>query len=60
MTNFEMETSGIFGMTSILGHRACSCNAILANRANGTFSKDPATEVENLIQNILASVEKLP
>ncbi|MCB0663762.1 MAG: nucleoside phosphorylase, partial [Saprospiraceae bacterium] len=60
MTNFEMETSGIFGMASILGHRACSCNAILANRANGTFSKDPAAEVENLIKNILASVEKLP
>jgi uridine phosphorylase len=60
MTNFEMETSGIFGMASILGHKACSCNAILANRANGTFSKDPAAVVENLIQNILESVEKLP
>lgn len=60
LTNFEMETSGIFGMASILGHKACSCNAILANRADGTFSKDPASVVENLIQNILTSLEKLP
>ncbi len=50
ITNFEMETSVIYGMSKLLGHNACSLNAIIANRANGTFSKDPRQTVENLIQ----------
>ncbi|MEZ4951214.1 MAG: hypothetical protein R2784_17780 [Saprospiraceae bacterium] len=59
LTNFEMETSGIFGMASILGHKACSINAILANRANGTFSKNPAADVEFLIQAVLDKIEEI-
>lgn len=48
-TNLEMETSAIYGLAKLLGHNACSMNAILANRANGTFSQDPAKIVEELI-----------
>ena len=43
VTNFEMETSAIYGLAKLLGHDACSMNAILANRALGTFSKDSAS-----------------
>jgi uridine phosphorylase len=53
MTNFEMETSAIYAMASLLGHRALSFNVILANRALGTFSPDPAAGVENLIKSTL-------
>lgn len=49
ITNLEMETSAIYGLSKLLGHNACSMNAIIANRANGTFSNDPYTAVENLI-----------
>lgn len=49
ITNLEMETSGIYGLARLLGHRAISLNAILANRALGTFSKNPATTVDTLI-----------
>lgn len=49
ITNFEMETSVIYGLSKLLGHEAVSLNAIIANRANGTFSKDPKKLVENLI-----------
>ena len=49
ITNLEMETAGIYGMASLLGHRAVSLNAILANRANGEFSKSPKDTVDNLI-----------
>ena len=49
ITNLEMETSAIYGLSKLLGHHACSMNAIIANRANGTFSKDPYASVENLI-----------
>lgn len=49
VTNLEMETSAIYGLSKLLGHNACSMNAIIANRANGTFSKNPYQTVENLI-----------
>ncbi|RMA64261.1 nucleoside phosphorylase [Ulvibacter antarcticus] len=53
ITNLEMETSGIYGMAKLLGHKAISLNAILANRANGTFSKQPQKTVERLIEYTL-------
>ncbi|WP_372756657.1 nucleoside phosphorylase [Mariniflexile sp.] len=49
VTNLEMETSAIYGLSKLLGHHAVSINAIIANRANGTFSKNPGQVVENLI-----------
>jgi uridine phosphorylase len=49
VTNLEMETAGIYGMSSILGHNAISLNAILANRKKGTFSTHPDKIVDNLI-----------
>ena len=49
VTNFEMETSAIYGLSKLLGHKACSMNAILANRALGTFSKTPLATIDKLI-----------
>lgn len=49
VTNFEMETSAIYGLSKLLGHEACSINAILANRALGTFSKNPQETIDKLI-----------
>ena len=56
VTNLEMETSAIYGLCKLLGHNACSMNAIIANRANGTFSKDYNKVVEDLI---LYTLDKL-
>lgn len=50
ITNLEMETSAIYGMSKMLGHRAASLNAVVANRPAGEFSKDGAKAVENLIK----------
>ena len=50
ITNLEMETSAIYGLSKLLGHRAVSMNAIIANRTNGTFSKDYKKVVEDLIE----------
>jgi len=55
-TNFEMETSGIYGMSHLLGHKAISCNAILANRKNGTFSANPKPTVDRLIEQVLTKL----
>ena len=49
ITNLEMETAGIYGLSKLMGHNAISLNAIIANRANGTFSKTPRKTVEKLI-----------
>lgn len=56
ITNLEMETSAIYGLSKLLGHQAVSLNAIIANRANGTFTKDTKQAVENLIQYALDKI----
>ena len=53
ITNLEMETSGIYGLSKLLGHRAVSMNCILANRITGKFSKNPQKSVDKLIQYTL-------
>jgi len=53
VTNLEMETAAIYGLAILLGHKALSMNAIIANRANGTFSTDPYKTVDALIQYTL-------
>jgi uridine phosphorylase len=50
ITNFEMETSGIYGLANILGHEAISVNAIIANRSKNTFSKQATETVESAIK----------
>lgn len=49
MTNLEMETAAIYGLGKLLGHNCLSLNAIIANRADGTFSEDPYIAVDELI-----------
>ncbi len=56
VTNFEMETAAIFGLAKMLGHRAASCNAILANRITGEFSKDHHALEEKLIRQVLGEM----
>lgn len=58
ITNLEMETSGIYGLAKLLGHRAVSINCILANRATMTFSKRPTERTDELIQFTLECISK--
>ncbi len=50
LTNLEMETSGIYALSQLLGHEAVSMNCILANRSTGEFSTNPAKSVDELIK----------
>ena len=59
ITNFEMETSAIFGLGRVFGHRCLSINTIIANRQNKTFSKDAKAAVENMITQSLEIIEKI-
>ncbi len=56
ITNLEMETSGIYGLSKLMGHHAISMNCILANRSTGEFSKNPNKSVEELIQYTLGKL----
>ena len=56
VTNMEMETAAIYGLSKLLGHQALSMNAIIANRPAGTFSADPGKAVEKLIRYALSMV----
>jgi uridine phosphorylase len=58
ITNFEMETSAIYGLSKLLGHQCLSLNAVIANRVRKEFSKDGKAAVEKLIVRVLEIVSK--
>lgn len=53
ITNFEMETSAIYGLGKLLGHNCLAINAIVANRVQKEFSKDGKAAVETLIKKFI-------
>ncbi len=53
ITNLEMETAAIYGLGKLLGHECLSLNAIIANRASGTFSENPEKVINELIHYTL-------
>jgi len=59
ITNFEMETSGIYGMGKLLGHHCISLNAMVANRIQKEFSKDSFKLVDGLIRKTLDTLSTL-
>lgn len=60
ITNFEMETSAIYGLGKILRHNCLSLSAIIANRIHKNFSRDPISLMDELIKKSLEIItEKL-
>lgn len=59
ISNFEMETAGIYGLGKLLGHNCLSLSVIVANRISKTFSTDGGKAVEHLIEKALAVIVKL-
>ncbi|MDE3182262.1 MAG: nucleoside phosphorylase [Bacteroidota bacterium] len=60
ITNFEMETSAIYGLGKALHHHCLSLNAIIANRIHKNFSKDSLALIDRLIEKSLEIItEKL-
>lgn len=53
ITNFEMETAGIYGLGKALGHQCLSLNAIVANRITKEFSSNGNAAVEKMITKTL-------
>jgi len=59
ITNFEMETAGIYGLGKILGHSCLSLSVVVANRITRQFSRDGNAAIEALIERTLGIVEGL-
>jgi uridine phosphorylase len=59
ITNFEMETSAIYGLGKLLGHHCLSISTIVANRISQTFSEDGAAAVDRMIRQSLELIEKI-
>jgi uridine phosphorylase len=57
--NFEMESAVIIGLGNLLGHRCASVSTVLANRQLGTFHKDPAQAVSDMIDKIMGDIESI-
>lgn len=51
--NLEMETSALFGLSGLLGHRACTVCTVVANRLRKEFSRDHHAAVDRMIQQVL-------
>ena len=56
ITNFEMESSAIFGLGKLLGHECLSVNVVVANRVTQQYSKDGNAAVEKMIE---IAIEKI-
>jgi len=53
ITNFEMESSAIYGLSHLLGHNAVTVCNIIANRIRKEYSKDYKVSMEKLVVKIL-------
>ena len=53
ITNMEMETAAIYGLAQLMGHKAVSMNAIIANREIGEFTSNPHELIDKLIEYTL-------
>ncbi len=53
ITNFEMETSALYGLGKLLDHNCLTICVIIANRVRKEFTSDYKKSVEILIENCL-------
>jgi uridine phosphorylase len=56
--NYEMETSALYGLSKLMGHRACTVCAVVANRYANSFSKDYKPVISQLIDTVLERLTK--
>ncbi len=59
IANFEMETSALYGLGKLLGHRCCTCCLILANREKKEYIENHQEAINNLIRTVLERVVSL-
>ena len=53
ITNYEMESSALAGLSALMGHRAMTICCIIAGRVDKHMNTDYASALENLIDTVL-------
>lgn len=54
--NFEMESSALAGLASLLGHRAMTCCMVIANRYTTEMNTEYKNSIDTLIQKVLERI----
>lgn len=53
VTNFEMESSAVAGLSRLMGHRALTCCMVIANRLAGRANPNYKNNIDTLIATVL-------
>lgn len=56
ITNFEMESSAVAGLSRLMGHKALTCCMVIANRRAGTANSNYKNNIDNLIELVLERI----
>ncbi|EHO72799.1 hypothetical protein HMPREF9140_00559 [Prevotella micans F0438] len=56
ITNFEMESSAVAGLSSLMGHRSLTCCMVIANRLVGEANSNYRNTIEQLIERVLERI----
>lgn len=56
ITNFEMESSALAGLSALMGHRATTCCMVIANRVAGRADTSYAGHIDDLIKVVLERI----
>lgn len=55
-TNYEMETSALYGLGNLMGHECLTMCTIIANRMAGKYSPDYKKAVEKLVEQTMETI----
>ena len=56
ISNYEMESSAIYGLSALLGHRSLSICLVIGNRVTGEFLQDYKPSIIDLAHKILRKI----
>ncbi len=56
ITNYEMESSALFGLSHLLGHEAVTVCNVIANRMKKQYSKDYHASLKLIIEDVLEKI----
>ena len=56
ITNYEMESSAVAGLSRLLGHKAATCCMVIANRVAGKANPNYKNSIDTLIATVLERI----
>lgn len=56
ITNFEMESSAVAGLSALMGHKAMTCCMVIANRLAGKANANYKNSIDGLIEKVLERI----